>query len=46
MKLVVDLRISQKMDNGGREALVIGGSRIDIVSSLSINAHGNSSVFE
>ena len=46
MKLVVDLRISQKTDNGGRELVVVEGSRIDIVSFLSINAHENSSVFE
>ena len=46
MKLVVDLRISQKMDNGGREVLVIGGSRINIVRSLPDDTQENSSLFE
>ena len=40
MKLAVDTRISQKTDNGGRELAVVEGSRIDVVGSLSINAHG------
>ena len=38
MKLIVDIRISQKIDNGGRELVVVEGSRIDVVGSLSINA--------
>ena len=40
MKLAVDTRISQKTDNGGRELVAVEGLRIDIVSSLSINAQG------
>ena len=44
MKLVVDIRISQKTDNGGRELVVVEGSRIDVVGSLSINGTGELNV--
>ena len=46
MKLVVDLRILQKTDNGGREVLVIRGSRIDIVRLLPDCIQRSSSLFE
>ena len=46
MKLVVDIRISQKTDNGGRELVVVEGSRIDVVGSLSINAHGTGALID
>ena len=46
MKLVVDLRILQRTDNGGREVLVMRGSRIDIVRLLLDWIQRNSSLFE
>ena len=46
MKVVVDLRISQKTDNGRRELLTVGDSSLEIVRLSLMHTYGNSSFFD
>ena len=46
MKVVVDLRISQKTDNGRRKPLTVGDSSMEIVRLSLMHAYGNSSSFD
>ena len=46
MKLVVDLRISQKTDNGRRKLLTVGDSSMEIVRLSLMHTHENSSFFD